>query len=123
MDNNEIAQQVIDFITKTGTAMIQAGFAMSVRYVIASAITQISVGVLSFGVALVAMRNLLKIFRGIDNRTIDGDSNEVNFKIALCIALTDVFTAIALISNPVGGIKMLIAPEWYSILNIIDLVK
>ena len=108
---------------KTGTALIQAGFGIAVRYVIAQAIAQITTAITSWGIVGFSVRQLYNIFKELDDKKRDIESDVVNFKLIVYTILVILFAVIA-IGNPIfTGISKLFAPEWYAILNVIDLVK
>jgi hypothetical protein len=126
MDNKEIVQMVLDFIQKTGTAMVQAGFAMSVRYVIANAIIQLATGLASWGFVGFSVYKLYRIFQDMDNskslKVKEGD-NASGFRTIIYVLFGIIALVSASFNSPFEAAKMLIAPEWYAILNIINIVK
>lgn len=123
METEGIVKAVLDFLEKTGTALVTTGFPIAVRYVIAQGITQVFGGLFSFGVFGICARNLYKLAAGADSKVLDDESSGFFVKVVINVILGIFFLVAAFGSQILEGIRMLISPEWFAILNIIDLVK
>lgn len=126
---NEIVRQILEFLERVGGAIVQEGFRISVTYVYANAIGNI----ILFLILLSAIVVLLKMFfhnlewMNKNSGTIPSDEVPPQFIKTIISGILGVFLMIGtLIGIPellIKGIKMLIAPEWYAIQSIIDLIK
>ncbi len=120
---NDIIKQVLDFIERTGSALIQAGFAISLKYVIASAIVDTVMLIISIVLSILFIREILKLMDKVDKSRNADLSNVEAATLIICIILSIVSAISTLAYMASNPIKVLLAPEWYAILNIIDVVK
>ena len=123
MDGVEIAKLVLEFLEKTGVALVQTGFPMAVRYVIAQAIIKILVGVAGVILTTISVTSITRIAKKVDEDSSYGEENLTVVKTIMLIIAGIGGLLMTLFSGMFTGIAMLISPEWYAILNIIDLVK
>lgn len=123
MDGVEIAKLVLEFLEKTGVALVQTGFPMAVRYVIAQAIIKILVGVAGVILATISVISITRIAKKVDENPSYGEENLTGVKTVILLITGFGGLMMTLFSGMFTGIAMLISPEWYAILNIIDLVK
>ena len=105
MDGIEIAKMVLEFLEKTGVALVETGFPIAMKYVIADGVLRIVKG-LGFGTLFLYSLNQL-------------DGNEIAY---VWFILSCVSFGLMLASGFFEGIKMLMAPEWYAIMNIVKIV-
>lgn len=125
MDSVEIAKLLLDFLEKAGVAIVQTGFPLAVRYIIANAIGNLVQFVLCFVFALVDMAWIKNNWKYADDNSDWGSEGTswTAFKVIVGVILLIVLLIVASFSSPIESIKMLVAPEWYAILNIVDMVK
>jgi hypothetical protein len=123
MDNKEIAQMVLDFLTKAGTAIVEKGFPLAVKYVIAQAIGNLIGFGLSLTVVIVCIKYIMGVAKYTDKKGSEDITNEQMIGMIISSIVGILALIICLFSSPVEAIRMLISPEWYAILNIIHLVK
>lgn len=121
----QVVKEVLEFLEKTGNAMISTGFPIAVKYVIADAIGSLVKGIVStFGMIymLFSIKNNMKYANDNDDWGVDGPSWTA-IKVILGFISMVVLLPLLLTSGVFDAVKMLIAPEWYAIINIIELVK
>lgn len=127
MDNSEIIKQVLDFLERTGTALLQTGFNASVQYVVANAIGDLIASGISLIIFILCLWYFMKGMRRIDRdekeKTKETESWEFSTKLIISAVLGLGFFISFMTYSPFHAIKVLISPEWYAILEIINLVK
>ncbi|HJU59250.1 MAG TPA: hypothetical protein VJ583_05840 [Nitrososphaeraceae archaeon] len=114
---NEIVKQVLDFIEKTGTALFQAGFAISMKYVMANAIVNLIVATVGLVGLIFSLRYAIKNVPGRDAT----ESEEIRYIVIFILAIGFLITFLG--SSPVYSIKSLLAPEWFAVMEIIKVIK
>lgn len=119
----EIVKAVLDFLEKTGGALLSAGFTMAVKYSFVEGLMRTIGGLGSFIIFAICVANIFRLTKRADNDTDYGNSGYFGAVIIVNIVLALFFLVAGFASQLLDGIAMMLAPEWYAILNIIDLVK
>lgn len=124
MEAEQIVQMVIDFIRETGNAVVQTGFPIAVKYVVATGITKVVSGSIGLVLFASAIFNWIKIARIADiEENEDLFNSNSQALVAIVLTVLGILGGFSMAFNLFDGIRMLISPEWYAILNIIHLVK
>lgn len=119
---SEIVTKVLEFLEKTGTAIVTTGFPIAVKYVIADGIS----GLVKFVVASAGLATCVSQAIKLIPVSVEGSDNEQGiaaFKITVCVIIGIILLITAIFSEPFLSIQKIISPEWFAILNIIELVK
>lgn len=125
METSEIVKQILDFIEKSGSILLKSGFEISVRYVYAQAISRL-VGFTISGIIFAYFLNKAKILFAKINKEDDWGYDYPSssaFTFFLYAILVFISGLNLLFSDIPQVVRMFIAPEWFAIYNIINLVK
>lgn len=126
MDGNttEIVHMVLEFLEKTAIAVIHVGFQISVKYVIADAVASIVKFCVMLALSVTSGKLSVKAFSIADKEGWGDDGPSFNaVKAILTVAFFVAVVITTLCLLPFDAIRKLMAPEWYAILNVIELVK
>lgn len=119
----QVVKEVLEFIERTGSVMISTGFPIAVKYAIANGISKVVTGGVSIIGVILSIFSINNLVKKADKDDEFNNSGEYGAKLTLSIILGLIFLVAFLFSGFISGVKMLIAPEWYAIMNIIELVK
>lgn len=116
MDVEKIVQLILDFLTTTGTTLAKEGFRIALRYTLVDGFVKLGVAAFAVIILLITLVISWKVL----NKMNDNDDPEGVIWIDIVVIFICVIT-FGFSFFP--GIKMVLAPEWYTILNLINLVK
>ena len=117
----QVVKLVLEFLRETANSAAQVGFQMSMRYVIADATVRLGAFTISAIGEIISLRAFVTAFQKEDDNEIALSKRDIAMLISgILVAVLALGMSLC---EPLTAIKMLIAPEWYAISNIVQLVK
>ena len=116
----EIITKILDFIRQTGEVVVREGFRISVKQVYATAITELIWFFVLTVVAAICLKIAKKYTRKLEEESTDDNTNITMVIFSFVTFVVFLFFSIVNLTDAVGH---LLAPEWYALLNIINLAK